>query len=134
MVTIACHGGAFECQRSDRAGSYVLHYEERRYKEMAMCGPISDTLGTPDDPTAAEVSWGPCRLESAHWFNEDCGREIVYGCVVAQSPSDIATSLVAVTYQQDSDGDVIEGLLTRIVSSGGEPVCRSSYDMVARRQ
>jgi hypothetical protein len=138
VANVACgddeQGETLECQRADRAGSYVVHYEERAYKEMAMCGAIADTLGEPDDPSAAAADWGPCRLESSDWFHDDCGRELVYGCVVAQSPTDVGTSLVAVTYQKDSDGDRIEGLLTRIVYRGGEPVCRSGYDMVARRQ
>jgi hypothetical protein len=99
-----------------------------------MCGGIPDTLGAPDDPSAASTEWGPCRLESSDWSNDDCGREVAYVCAVAQSPDDIGASLVAVTYQQDSDGDLIEGVLTRIVHRGSESVCRSSYDMVARRQ
>jgi hypothetical protein len=136
-TSVACgddEGGTPDCERADRAGTYLVHYEERAYKNEPMCGAIADTLGPPDDPSAASTEWGPCRLESSDWFNDDCGREFVYGCVVAQAPANIGTSLVAVTYQQDSEGDLIEGLLTRIVSRSAESVCRSSYDMVARRQ
>lgn len=128
-------GGDFECERSDREGVYVVQYDEKSYKDMAMCGAIADTLGPPDDPSAVAADWGPCRLESSDWFQGDCRREFAYGCVATQASTNIATSLVATTYQKDADGDLIEGLLTRIVHSNTDgTVCRSSYDMTARRQ
>ena len=135
----ACDGASssegFECHRTDREGTYAVSYVEKAYRDEPMCGPLADTLGAPDDPSAVvPPAWGTCRVESGSWFNDECYREIVYDCVVEQGIDNIGTTLAEVTIQKDAAGNLIEGLLTREGFVGNGLACRSEYDVTARRQ
>ena len=126
---------AFECRRTDRHGTYAVHYGERAHKNEPTCGPLPDTLGPPDDPSAIiEPAWGACRVESMGWYNDDCYREVVYACSAAQGADTVGTSLAEDTIQKDRAGELIQGVLTRIVYQSNGSGCRSEYDITARRQ
>jgi hypothetical protein len=113
-------GGAVSCERSDRTGTYLGTYVER---SGGTCGALPDELARLDASEPAD-GYGTCAKASADvWSDGDCTLERSLEC-------DDGSSGVAISTQQDSSGEHIEGTLTLRVPG----VCTSTYDVDIVRQ
>ena len=116
-----------ECSSTDRIGTYLLETPERD----GTCGAIPSQVGRVEDPTALPVG---CVLDAPdRWSDGGCSLERAYTCTDA--PNNLITSWTGITTQQDSNGDLVTGVLSvRATELDGTFVCSSTYGFRAERQ
>lgn len=120
---------SFICEVSDRAGTYVLHYQERP----------NGTCGQPPDEVVRLDGGGgispACTLDAPDsWSSDQCRLDRSITCC----EGGFCTSLVGFTQQQDESGARISGVFTMQIQELG-PLgtvidgCVSTYDVTATR-
>jgi hypothetical protein len=120
----------FTCSQSDRAGTYLMHLDER---PNGTCGPASDELVRLDGSGGIGDT---CAFDAPDtWSADQCRLDRSITCC----DGGFCTTVVGFTEQQDETGSEISGVLTlRIQEIGlsGTVIdgCASTYDVTAARQ
>ncbi len=108
----------------------MLELEER---EGGSCGPIPDQLGRLDGGGGLD---DVCVFDAPDvWSSGDCKLERAITCEEPDLGDGVTASYIASTTQTDSDGDVLESIMTLTVHNpDGSLLCKSTYEGAATRQ
>jgi hypothetical protein len=113
------------CEPTDRSGSYWAEFKTL----SGDCGPQNASLVQLGGSGSSD-----CVEESpARWSDADCTLETKGTCPVDGVPGAYVTT-TAITTQQDSAGDVIDGTITLTLKQGGSILCNGSYSVHMVRQ
>ncbi len=118
----------FTCDPSeDRAGTYFMHFEERR---GGTCGPTPDQLVRLGNDSG---SGGDCESTAPDvWSNDRCRVERSFVCFDAGG---FIIEGIFVSDQEDERGEVLTGTHSvTIRDEYGNFLCTSTYDVTATRQ